>query len=54
MYIILSWCVVHSQRLMSRLAKLRQLDGETIREDEVKDEALVVNNEPVPLGTSHR
>ncbi|XP_065896767.1 leucine-rich repeat-containing protein 46-like [Dysidea avara] len=39
----------YSQRLMSRLAKLRQLDGETIREDEVKDEALVVNNEPVPL-----
>jgi len=44
-------CVFHSQRLISRLVKLRQLDGETIREveDEVKDEASV-NSEPVPLG----
>jgi len=44
----------HSQRLMLRLVKLRQLDGQTIREEtenELKDEASA-NSEPVPLGTA--
>jgi len=39
---------------MSRLVKLKQLDGQTIREEtenELKDE-VSENSEPVPLGTA--